>query len=121
MALAPRRTHVAYTTVAILGSLGYTAHVYSPPISAHAVVPTVWTVEDDIDYAWRKVADDLERRIRSGELAYNAQLRVRGGLTVEYGHSDRTIRHAIDELVKRGLVKVLDGKGTFVSWRPEAR
>jgi DNA-binding GntR family transcriptional regulator len=78
-------------------------------------------MEDDIiDYAWRKVANDLERRIRSGELAYETQLRVRGGLTVEYGRSDRTIRRAVDELVKRGLVTVLDGAGTFVSWRPGA-
>lgn len=82
------------------------------------MLPTVCPVEDDIDYAWRQVADDLERRIRSGELAYGTQLRVRGGLTVEYERSDRTIRRAIGALAERGLVKVLDGRGTFVSWRP---
>jgi DNA-binding GntR family transcriptional regulator len=75
-------------------------------------------MEDDIDYAYVLVANDLERRIRSGELPYGAQLRVRGGLTEHYGNSDRTIRRAIGELVERGLVRVLDGKGTFVSWRP---
>lgn len=74
--------------------------------------------EDEIKYAYIAVADAIEERIRSGELARGTQLRVRGGLAEEYGRSEGTIRKAIAELERRGMVTVLRSSGTYVSWRP---
>jgi DNA-binding GntR family transcriptional regulator len=73
-----------------------------------------------IDYKWRVVADDIEHRIKSGELPFGTQLRVRGGLADQHDVGEGTMRKAIDELAERKLVTKLPGSGTYVSWRSGA-
>jgi regulatory GntR family protein len=72
--------------------------------------------DPDIDYAYVLVANDLERRIKSGELPRGARLPSRDELAAEYGHAPMTIRRATQLLRRRDLVKVLPGRGTFVIW-----
>ncbi|HEY2577964.1 MAG TPA: GntR family transcriptional regulator [Streptosporangiaceae bacterium] len=64
---------------------------------------------------YRKVADDLRRRIESGRLAEGEQLATEDELMESYHTSRSTIRAALKELTTRGLVNTLHGKGTFVT------
>ncbi len=67
---------------------------------------------------YRVIADDLRRRIESGDLAPGAQLKSEVELREDYGQdgkaSRNTIRDAIKLLVARGLVETRPGQGTFV-------
>ena len=68
---------------------------------------------------YRLIADDLDRRIKSGVLAPGEQLMSEVELGEEYGGGDakasrNTIRDAIKLLVARGLVETRPGQGTFV-------
>ena len=62
-----------------------------------------------------QVADDIERRIRAGEYTHGARLPGRDDLAAGYGVAVMTIRRAQTELESRGLVRVVTGKGTYVT------
>jgi GntR family transcriptional regulator len=64
---------------------------------------------------YREIADDLRRRISSGELEQGSQLPTEDELIVQYNASRNTVRGALRELSGRGLVYTLHGKGTFVT------
>ena len=64
---------------------------------------------------YRQIADDLRRRIESGELGQRTQLPTEDQLMESYRASRNTVRNALKELTTRGLVSTLHGKGTFVS------
>ena len=64
---------------------------------------------------WRSIADDLIKRIESGEIARGAQLPTELELQVEYDASRNTVRDAIKWLTQRQLVETHAGRGTFVS------
>lgn len=66
---------------------------------------------------YRQIADDLRRRIESGELGRGEQLPTEDNLMDSYHASRNTVRGAIRDLATRGLVYTLHGKGTFVSPR----
>jgi GntR family transcriptional regulator len=61
------------------------------------------------------IADDIAAQIGRGELAAGQRLPGETDLAAEYGAARMTIRLAIRELRERGLVKVISGKGTFVT------
>ena len=65
-------------------------------------------------YLYARVADHIEARIRSGELASGARLPGERDLAAEYGVALGTARRAISELRDRGLVVTLPAKGTFI-------
>lgn len=69
-------------------------------------------------YLYDLVADDLTRRIESGELAPNTPLPAELALARQYGVSLGTCRHATKILRDRGLVRTVPSKGTFVAERP---
>jgi GntR family transcriptional regulator len=66
---------------------------------------------------YRKITDDLRRKIESGELEHGIQLPTEDHLMESYRASRNTVRSAIKELTTRGLVDTLHGRGTFVSQR----
>jgi GntR family transcriptional regulator len=66
---------------------------------------------------YRRIADDLRRRIESGELAEGTQVPTEDQLMESYRASRNTVRGALKELTTRRLVQTLHGKGTFVSVR----
>ncbi|KAA9162593.1 winged helix-turn-helix transcriptional regulator [Amycolatopsis acidicola] len=66
-------------------------------------------------YVYERVADDLEDRIRSGELAPGTALPNENDLAREYGVSVGTSRHATKLLRERGLVTTIRCKGTYVT------
>ncbi|WP_165964050.1 GntR family transcriptional regulator [Actinomadura sp. KC216] len=73
---------------------------------------------------WRDIAEDILRRIESGDLAPRDGSAVRRRLPPEkdlesyYGASRNTIREALSYLQQRGHVISEQGKGTFVVDRP---
>jgi GntR family transcriptional regulator len=76
-----------------------------PPFDPHAGGPA---------YMYVRVADHLAARISAGELAPGYRLPSEKGLASEYAVAVGTIRQALDELRRRGLVATLPAKGTFV-------
>src|SRR6266446_953920 len=67
------------------------------------------------DPLYRKIADDLRRRIESGELEPGSQLPTELELRDQYDNASRnTVRDAIRWLTTRGLVVTQPGRGTFV-------
>jgi GntR family transcriptional regulator len=66
-------------------------------------------------YLYVRVADHLAARISAGELAPGYRLPSERDLAESYRVAVGTIRQALDELRRRGLVSTLPGAGTFVS------
>jgi GntR family transcriptional regulator len=64
---------------------------------------------------YRQIADDLRRKIESGELEEGMRVPTEDRLMEAYHASRNTVRGALKELATRGLVYTLHGKGTFVS------
>ena len=64
---------------------------------------------------YRRIADDLRRRIEACELAPGPQLKTEVELGEEYDNASRnTVWNTIKLLVSRGLVETRAGQGTFV-------
>lgn len=63
-------------------------------------------------FPYRKIADDLRAKIKSGEIS--GQLPTRASLAEEYGVTDMTVGRAIDVLKDEGLVFGVAGLGVFV-------
>lgn len=66
------------------------------------------------DPLYRQIAQDLMRKIQSGELTPGAKLPNEVEFREEYDASRNTIRDAIKWLTIRGLVETRPGQGTFV-------
>jgi GntR family transcriptional regulator len=73
--------------------------------------------EPRIEYAYQRVADDIERQIRAGEIPPGGKLGGELELAEHYGVAGGTVRRAVRELRERGLVKTLPAKGTFVAYQ----
>ena len=67
--------------------------------------------------AYRKIADDLRARIKSGELPPGALLPTQVELSEQYGVARMTTRQALAELANEGLVLSQQGKGVTVRTR----
>jgi DNA-binding GntR family transcriptional regulator len=68
-----------------------------------------------IDLVYVTVANRLERRIRAGEFGEAGRLPGETDLAEWYGVARMTIRRAHQELVQRGLIRIVPGKGTYVT------
>jgi GntR family transcriptional regulator len=63
---------------------------------------------------YRQIAEDLMRRIESGEMRRGSQLPTELELMDSYNASRNTVRDAVKWLITRGLVETRPGQGTFV-------
>jgi GntR family transcriptional regulator len=61
-----------------------------------------------------KIADDIDAKIRSGELPPGTRLRGERELAVHYKAAIMTYRQAIKVLRERNLVETFHGDGTYV-------
>lgn len=68
----------------------------------------------DSDLAYVQVADDIDGRIRSGELKPGDRLLAERALAEYYGRSYATIRRAVELLRDRGLIRTVHGRGNVV-------
>jgi DNA-binding GntR family transcriptional regulator len=70
-------------------------------------------------YEYVKLADAIAADIAVGKLPQGAALPGERAMTDLYGVSIGTVRRAIVELRKRGLVATLPAKGTYVIGTPQ--
>jgi DNA-binding GntR family transcriptional regulator len=63
---------------------------------------------------YRQIADDLRVRIRSGEFAPSAQVPSKADLMRDHRVSLNTINDAMKVLISEGLIRTVQGLGTFV-------
>ena len=66
---------------------------------------------------YRQIADDIRRRIGSGDLSEGMRIPTEDQLMEAYHASRNTVRGALKELTIRGSVYTLHGRGTFVAER----
>lgn len=63
---------------------------------------------------YRQIADELRRRILSGELGPGDKLPSENALRAQYGVADETARRALGVLAAEGLTEGRRGSGTYV-------
>jgi GntR family phosphonate transport system transcriptional regulator len=63
---------------------------------------------------WRRIADDLEQAIARGTHAAGERLPGEVEIAARFGVNRHTVRHALAELTRRGLVRAERGSGTYV-------
>jgi GntR family phosphonate transport system transcriptional regulator len=63
---------------------------------------------------WRRIADDLEQAIALGTHAAGDRLPGEVEIAARFGVNRHTVRHALAELTRRGLVRAERGSGTYV-------
>src|SRR6266516_50111 len=66
---------------------------------------------------WQQLADVLRSKIESGELPAGRVIPSEATLSQEYGLSRGTVVKALDALERDGLVRRVQGRGTFVTER----
>lgn len=64
---------------------------------------------------WRRIAHALSAEIGPGGLQPGARLATEAQLAARFGVNRHTIRRAIESLVRSGLVRVEQGRGSFVA------
>lgn len=63
---------------------------------------------------WRQIAETLAEEIRDGLLPEGARLPTEPELAGRFGVNRHTVRRAMGDLAERGLVRIEQGRGTFV-------
>ncbi len=64
---------------------------------------------------WRQIARAVEGDITSGTLAIGAKLPTEAELSARFAVNRHTVRRALEELQRQGLVRVEQGRGSFVA------
>jgi len=64
---------------------------------------------------WRQIAGELERGIAAGTWAPGSRLPPEAALAARHGVNRHTVRRALDSLAARGLLRIEQGRGSFVS------
>src|SRR5579859_7636113 len=85
--------------------------VYGPPMTEHEG-PRFPPRGRRLVYV--QIADVLAARIEDGTYPADGRLPAELDLVAEFGSSRESVRRAVDELRRRGLVETVRGKGTFV-------
>src|SRR3954470_17835752 len=64
---------------------------------------------------WRQIVGALEKQIGGGRLPPGARLPTEGELAARFVVNRHTVRRAMEELQARGLVRIEQGRGSFVA------
>jgi GntR family transcriptional regulator, phosphonate transport system regulatory protein len=64
---------------------------------------------------WRQIFGEIEREIAAGRYPPGARMPTEQAFTARFGVNRHTIRRAMEELEAAGLVRVEQGRGTFVA------
>ncbi|HTU53438.1 MAG TPA: phosphonate metabolism transcriptional regulator PhnF [Acetobacteraceae bacterium] len=64
---------------------------------------------------WRRIAETLQREIVGGTLPAGTQLPTEAALAARFGVNRHTVRRALEELSRTGLIRVEQGRGSFVA------
>jgi len=82
--------------------------------SPTATSPTVSLRERGVAL-WRRIAETIGQEVASGALAPGARLPTEGQMSARFGVNRHTVRRALEELSRNGLVRVEQGRGSFVA------
>lgn len=63
---------------------------------------------------WRQIGRDIAEKIQQGTYAPGMKLPTESELSQEYGVNRHTLRRAISELAEQGMIRVEQGRGSFV-------
>lgn len=74
-----------------------------------------WDPEDKTPYVYARLADHIAARIGAGHYAPGSMLPNEREMTAEYGVSIDSVRRAMEELRRRGLVVTYPSRGTYVA------
>lgn len=69
-------------------------------------------------YVYVQVADDIQARVRAGQLRPGARLPGEREMAEQYRIAYGTARRVIQELRDRGLAQTVPSKGTFIVGPP---
>jgi len=64
---------------------------------------------------WRRIAETLRREILEGGLSAGDRLPTEAGLAARFGVNRHTVRRALEELSLEGLIRIEQGRGSFVA------
>lgn len=64
---------------------------------------------------WRQITRALESEIATGALAPGARLPTESQMAARYGVNRHTVRRALEEMSRGGLVRIEQGRGSFVA------
>lgn len=64
---------------------------------------------------WRQIAGALEREIKAGQRLAGDRLPTEAELSAQFSVNRHTVRRALEALSARGLVRVEQGRGSFVA------
>lgn len=67
---------------------------------------------------WRQIEDALEQAVAQGSFAPSGRLPAEPELARQFGVNRHTVRQAIRALAGRGILRIEQGRGTFVEHRP---
>lgn len=79
----------------------------------------IFTVNPELDIPiYRQLVDAIHAAVKRGTLAPRQQLPTVQELSGELGVARGTVKRAYDELERQGLIEKVQGRGTFVRYRP---
>lgn len=78
------------------------------------IVPSPMHRQDGIAL-WRQIAATLKGAIADGSCGPGSRLPTESELSLRFGVNRHTVRRALEELSREGLVRVEQGRGTFVA------
>jgi GntR family phosphonate transport system transcriptional regulator len=64
---------------------------------------------------WRQIVHTLEREIAAGATAVGGRLPTEAQLSARFAVNRHTVRRALEDLSRRGLIRVEQGRGSFVA------
>ncbi|HTN11112.1 MAG TPA: GntR family transcriptional regulator [Acetobacteraceae bacterium] len=64
---------------------------------------------------WRQIANALEAEIAAATLAPGARLPTEAQLAARFAVNRHTVRRALEEMSRNGLIRVEQGRGSFVA------
>ena len=82
---------------------------------------TPFTVNPELDIPiYQQLVDQIRAAVRKGVLTAGQQLPTVQDVSCDLSIAKGTIKRAYDELEREGIVEKIQGRGTFVCYRPQA-
>ena len=80
---------------------------------------TVFSVNSELDIPiYRQLVDQIRAAVRQGRLTAGQKLPTVQEVSCDLGIAVGTIKRAYDELEREGIVEKVQGRGTFICYRP---
>lgn len=83
-------------------------------LNGYKITKKAWGKMGTREPKYRKIIDWVYENINSGKLQYGDKLNSENELSALFGLSRQTVRHAIDILEQEGIVRRIQGSGTYI-------